>query len=568
MRGMRVIERVPPAVRHRASRLGVSALIVLSLGVIALLAAVATTSARASLGPHVVDLRLSMDHAITADLGPLGRLVLDSPAPWPLGVEADVGEIPAGLAAVDSPLAGLDADVASYAAFFSQPGATLERAAWALGTALTARTMLIWSVLLAGAALVLAQARRRSTAQPATRGQLTERRPTQVRPTQGRLAVVTASLAVVSLLLVPAVGLTQRPDDQGTPSSVLASIAPELSSVRLTGRLAGLVENYGGLAQEAIQDNEDFYAELSDAVVTAFEQDTAAAPSRPSAPPGVFPRPTLPQPPDVATVLLISDNHCNIGMGPVYAAMARESGAEVVLNLGDTTMGGSSVEAICVDALADHLTEVPVVVADGNHDSTTTGEQEAARGWRVLDGGVIEVAGLRILGDRDPRLTSVTLGYRDYTTREELADGLQAAACANVSDPGTPWQDSTDQEGWVDILAIHDPFVGARAMPSGCVVLELTGHLHRRIGPVQEGLGLLYVTPSSGGAAPGIIPIGPLQADATATVLRYDRANKRPLALREIRMAPDGTAGLGEWETFPAMPTEPVVADLSARASD
>lgn len=267
-------------------------------------------------------------------------------------------------------------------------------------------------------------------------------------------------------------------------------------------------------------------------------------------------------------MLLISDNHCNIGMGPVYAAMARESGAEVVLNLGDTTMGGSSVEAICVDALADHLTEVPVVVADGNHDSTTTGEQEAARGWRVLDGGVIEVAGLRILGDRDPRLTSVTLGYRDYTTREELADGLQAAACANVSDPGTPWQDSTDQEGWVDILAIHDPFVGARAMPSGCVVLELTGHLHRRIGPVQEGLGLLYVTPSSGGAAPGIIPIGPLQADATATVLRYDRANKRPLALREIRMAPDGTAGLGEWETFPAMPTEPVVADLSARASD
>ncbi|PFG20048.1 metallophosphoesterase [Serinibacter salmoneus] len=557
MRRVQVIERVQPLVRRWIPRLTRAAGIVLSLGVVALIASIATTTARASLGPHVVDLHLSADHAITVDLGPLGRLVLDSPAPWPLGVWADVGEIPAGLSAVDSPLAGLDADVAAYAAFFSQPGATLERAAWALGTALTARTVLIWSLLLAAAALWLFLTRRRSTALPTPR-----------RPAEGRLAVATASLAVVSLALVPAVGLTQRQADQGTPSAVLASIAPELSSVRLTGRLAGLVENYGGLAQEAIEDNETFYADLRDAVVTAFQQDTALAPSRPSAPPGVFPRPTLSQVPDVATVLLISDNHCNIGMGPVYAAMARESGAEVVLNLGDTTMGGSSVEAVCVDALADHLTEVPVVVADGNHDSTTTGEQEAARGWQVLDGGVIEVAGLRILGDRDPRLTSVTLGYRDYTTREELAQGLEGAACAGVAEPGTPWALSADREGWVDILAIHDPFVGARVMPSGCVVLELTGHLHRRVGPVQEGLGLLYVTPSSGGAAAGIIPIGPLQADATATVLRYDRANKRPVALREVRMTPDGAAALGEWETFPAMPTQPVVADLSARASD
>ena len=91
--------------------------------------------------------------------------------------------------------------------------------------------------------------------------------------------------------------------------------------------------------------------------------------------------------------------------------------------------------------------------------------------------------------------------------------------------------------------------------------------LHRRVGPFQQGLGLFYGMASSGGATAGQLTLGTLPAQATVSVLLYDRANQRPAALREVRIDPDQAVTLTPWEAFPEMPTTSVDADLSPAAS-
>ncbi|GMA30925.1 hypothetical protein GCM10025875_09170 [Litorihabitans aurantiacus] len=418
------------------------------------------------------------------------------------------------------------------------------------------------------------------------------------------------ALAVVA---VPVVGVLATPTERGRPSQVLAEIGGPMAGARVTGRLGALVDTYGERAIATLRSNDAYYDEVRENVVQAYADDPAplaprvplrpfavagadepdtdeeaadadatdettdgeqptggdasgdasgedadgrAAGASPSSTPSPSPRE---EEPDEVTLVLISDNHCNTGMGRVMGEVARQAEADVVLNIGDTTMGGSGPEALCVDALASELRDFPVVVADGNHDSLLTGDQERAQGWTVLDGGVVEVEGLRIVGDRDPRLTSVTLGDREFATKPEAAQVLVDAACAG--------HDPDDPSTRVDILAIHDPYVGNRVMPSGCVVLELSGHLHRRVGPFQEGLGVMFGMSSSGGATAGQLTLGELPATATIGVLRYDRANKRPTALREVLIDPDRSVRLTPWEAFPEPPTTPVLADLSPAAS-
>ena len=520
--------------------------IVLLTGLLALTFGLFTASADTRLGPHEARISTNVSQVIRLDLGPLGSLELPSPAPWPLGVQVDVGEIPATLTELENPLQSLSGDVAAYAAFFADPEIAVRDAVGALVSDALRRTVLVWSVLLIVVAI----------GQLGAGGLLrSEMRDKLRRAGVAPLAAATA-LAVVA---VPVSAALQARPATGRPSVVLTELGGPLAEARVSGQVAVLLDTYGERALEEVRKNEEFYDGLAANVRAAYANDDEPLEPRPPIPPLLPPQiaPVLEGPPeDPIALMVFSDVHCNTGIATALGEIARQSQADIILNAGDTTLGGSSVESICVDSLARALpADVPVVVADGNHDSRDTSQQEARVGWQVLEGSVVDVEGVRIVGDVDSRLTSVTLGNHEYQTRGEAADVLRTAACEAV--------DPDDPDDYVDIMLLHDPYTGARVMSSGCVGLEISGHLHRRVGPVQQGLGLLYLNDTSGGAASGTVPIGPLQATAYATVIQYDRATREPVALREVAMFPDQSVELRAWERFPSRPTELVVADLS-----
>ncbi|MBX9246084.1 metallophosphoesterase [Actinotalea ferrariae] len=411
-----------------------------------------------------------------------------------------------------------------------------------------------------------------------------------------------------------------------------------LEGARITGRLAGVIDTYGGYVVDAYRSNEEFYDAARDDLEVAWaereEADHALAAARQAMMPGdqggpsddatrattpsaTTPGPTTPSattpsattpgsgPADGAgqqasdgegpaapdaqqdgsqqeeqdqqdeqdeqderdeqgggqeeqeedaereedgdaaepvVLLVVSDLHCNVGMARVIRAAAELSGARVVLNAGDTTVNGTAVEEYCVDAFADAVPDgVDLVVADGNHDSDQTSAQERQSGATVLDGEVVEVAGLRILGDSDPNATRIGVGT------VPVGEESIGAAARRIADLAC-------DDGDVDLLLVHNPNVGNLALDEGCVPAQVSGHQHRRLGPVRFGQGVRYVNSSTAGAAHGQATIGPLNGVAEMTVLRWDPETRSMLDHRLVRVSPDGSVDVGFAIRWPGAP--------------
>lgn len=539
--------RQRPATRQTLR--GIVAVVV--TGLLALMVGVSTAHVEAPLGPHEAAYDVTLDQEVRLDLGPLGAVILESPLPWPLGVDVVVAEIPAGeLQDGDSPLPGLLADVEAYAQLFTVPEAAVADAAYALVADALGRTVVGWSLLLAALAV----------GRLASRGRLREElKAGLARPGVTPLVAATA-LAAAAIVVAPAV---DREAPEGRPIAALAGTA--LEGTRVTGRLGEVVDTYGGVVREAFDANAAFYDALSDGLTAAYRaDDEPRAPSGPpdpvadadetaehappsaaeedgSAEPSAEPteEPSIPTPEPV-TFLHVSDLHCNVGMADVIARAVELSGAEAVLDTGDTVISGTSVESFCINAFAGALDgAVPWVVATGNHDSVTTAEQERSVGFTVLDGTPVDVAGVRVLGDTDPTLTSIGAG-----TVPERAE--------TVAQMGERLADTACDDGDVDVLLVHNPRAGEAVMESGCVPLQLSGHWHRTVGPEMFGNGVRYVSTSSGGGAGGGATMGPLQSEAQMTVVRIDAATGTPLDHRIIAFTPDATVTLGQWRAFPS----------------
>lgn len=555
---------------------------ILVAGLVSLAFGVTTAQFTGSLGPHVAQYSTTLNSEVTVDMGPLGALIIDSPLPLGLGADVVVKEIPIELASASiNPVAGLTADLSSYSQFLANPEAAIRDAAMGLVRDAVGRSVLAWTVLLALVAL----------GRLASHGVLREAARSAWR--QQGVPAMTIGLALA--LIVPLVATATRGSGGvGRPSEVLAGTP--LAEARITGRLGSLVDFYGGYVVDAITENQEFYEE-----VEANLRAEYAAEPQPLAPTGVpemvptidpvsddptatadatadatsEPTEEPDEPasedataadaaeeteesvePDPVTITMVTDLHCNVGMAPVVGAVVELSESDVVLNAGDTVMGGTSVESVCVNAFADGIPDgVPVVVADGNHDSETTAGQEEARGWTVLRGEPVEIAGLTILGDRDPMLTSLgapTHPQRDETF-EEMSARLNEVAC-EAAEAGDP----------IDILLVHNMRAAQAGLDSGCVGLTLNGHLHRRIGPWQSGLGIQYLSASTAGATKDTPTIGPLQNTATITIIRWDRANDVPMDFRVVTFGVDRTVTIGEWLSFPPRSETPV--DLEAPA--
>ncbi|MCZ2261868.1 metallophosphoesterase family protein [Isoptericola sp. QY 916] len=506
---------------------------------------VSTATAELGFGPHEAVYSVTNDSLVVVDLGPLGTLEIDSPLPLGLGVDVVVKEIPADLTTVGAAntLTALSQDLESYLQFFSSPDVAVRSVALALVE------NALWRSLGAAAALVAVGFGVRWLLGPGRRRELAD----AMAPRTGE---ITAGVAVVALVVTTVSSGAAGSTAQGQPASpVFAGTA--LEGARITGRLAGVIDTYGGQLVKLYEDNEEFYASADDdlsaawdarlaseaaasatAAGTQFASPGPAEPTAPVAPPRALPSGGPEDEP--VTFVVISDLHCNTGMTPLIRTTIERSGADVVLNAGDTTMNGTSVEKVCVDSFASAVPRgVPMVVSDGNHDSQVTSDQEAAHGQKILDGQVLDVEGVRILGDRDALETRVGVGTNVARERtpEQQSEDLAATACE-------------DRDG-VDLLLIHTPSVGLDALETGCVPFQVSGHTHSRSGPEQVGQGVRYVNGSTAGAAPNQPTVGPLHGTAEMTVLRFDPATRRMMDVQVVSVTPDGTATVGEREPVP-----------------
>jgi predicted phosphodiesterase len=515
---------------------------------VCLLFGVTTATADLSLGPHTARYEMTLGGAVTVDLGPLGSLQIDSPA-GPLGVDVTVSEIPADLTEIDraTTLDGLQQDLQGYLQFFGSPETTVASVVRALVVDALRRTLvaLVAVVLLSlGLRGLLGRARRRELA-------------AWLAP---RAAEVTVGVVVVAVVVGALSADDVEPGERGVPTSpVFAGTA--LEGARITGRLAGVIDTYGAELLGLYRQNEKFYDDARTALVAAWqEQESAetqqalrealaagtdalgalAAEPAATASPGASPSPS-PSPPageEPVHLLVISDVHCNTSMAPLVREVATRADVDVVLNAGDTTMNGTAVEKVCVDAFASTRPPgVPMVVSDGNHDSVTVSEAERANGETVLAGEVVEVAGVRILGDRDPHETRVGGGTTTVESAVEEGRRLRDVAC---------------DDGDVDLLLIHTPSVGDAAMHSGCVPFQVSGHTHTRFDPVPFGQGVRYVNGSTAGAAPHEPTVGPLRGTAEMTLLEYDPAQGRVARWKLVEVRRDATASVGPWQEVPA----------------
>ena len=121
----------------------------------------------------------------------------------------------------------------------------------------------------------------------------------------------------------------------------------------------------------------------------------------------------------------------------------------------------------------------------------------------------------------------------------------------NYEAAGTRLADVACQAKDVEIFMVHTPKVGAVPMASGCVPYQISGHMHRRIGPDFVGEGIRYVNSSSGGAVLNKVTIGPLNGTAEMTLLTYDRANKTMVSMQVISVTTKATAIVGAPLRFP-----------------
>ncbi|HLR27563.1 MAG TPA: metallophosphoesterase, partial [Ruania sp.] len=563
---------------RRSIRAGLAFLVT---GLLAITVGVLTADYSGSLGPNEAEYSVRLNDEIRIDLGPIGALILDSPLPLHLGVNVQVGEIPVELATPESdPIEGLKADLTSYTQFFSDPQPAIREAANGLISDALARSTLFWCVLL----MLVACGRL------AAHGALRD----AVKEAFGRREVAALSVAVA--VVVAGVPLTEQmrgSGDVGRTSPVLAGTP--LENARITGRLATLVDYYGGMVRDAIQENDEFYAAAKKNLLAAFDADAAGGATSPSsgsgqgsASPGATPTASSGTPQDgetgeseseeseagegekgesqsgegesgdgeaaeaqqedeTITGVMVTDLHCNIGMAGLIGATVEQSDADLILDGGDTVMAGTSVESYCIRAFDQGFgnLDVPVVFADGNHDSHTTLEQEIDAGWIALQGEPVEVAGLRILGDTDPTLSS--LGVPTHQTRDEtvleMGERLATTGC-DLKKAGTP----------VDVLLIHSPYAGRQILEADCAPVSLSGHLHRRVGPRQVGWGTQYISDSTGGAGKGQPTVGPLNNPAAITVIRWDAETKLPIDFRIITVGTDTSVEIGDWTPWPPQP--------------
>ena len=343
-----------------------------------------------------------------------------------------------------------------------------------------------------------------------------------------RLVWTTAGLALAGAAVASLVVLRRRREPLiavgittalmlGTAGLGAATWRPEaLSQPTYTGLLVNATSLIGG-AEDIAARFDAYRASLEDLVanVGSLYSTISALP----APAGDD---------DTVALLHVSDLHLNPAGFDLVRQVVDQFQVDGVLDTGDITDWGSGPENQLINRVGG--LDVPYLYIRGNHDSATTGALIAAQpNATVLDDSAAEVAGISVVGARDPRFTPDKSTGDDDAGDDVLVESGEELA-EFVDDLATP----------PAIAMVHDP---KQAPPlDGSVPVVLAGHTHEReVSRLDDGT-LLMVQGSTGGAGLRALQ-GEYPEPLTCTVLYLDAETGELRAYDEITLG-----GLGETE--------------------
>lgn len=423
----------------------------------------------APVGPFTADLSLrpALSGSTVVAVPPLGELELDTHA-GPVRLQVRVAQLR------DDAARSIVADPARLAGLGDRVSSDLRAGV----VELVLRTLL---VTVAGAALL---------------GLLVFRR--------WRATAAAAGSGLVALLL--AAGVTAATADEGA-----------LAEPRYTGLLASAPTAVGDV-RDIVARFDAYQLQLGRLVANVSELYAVTSEL-----------PVLAADDDNLRVLHVSDLHLNPGAFGVIRSVVDQFAVDLVVDTGDSTDFGSTAENRFLTGMS--RVGAPYAWIRGNHDSTATqAAAEQLDGVTVLDGGeVVEVAGVRLMGQGDPRFTP------DKTTRDDDAPTTVLSAVGNALREA--YEDAGDEPP--SVVLVHDPLSAEPLV--GTAPLVLAGHAHERRVEVEDGTTVM-VQGSTGGAGLRALE-GEDPTPITLTVLYLDRTSGELQAYDEITLG-----GLGDNE--------------------
>ncbi|GAA2111240.1 hypothetical protein GCM10009841_33900 [Microlunatus panaciterrae] len=390
------------------------------------------------LGPHQTIFSANYSGEIKLNLGPFGNAYLrDNYAP--IGVEIKVG----GVGKSSGNGAGFFSEqtLAAYSGLFTDPQETVRGVAERLLEDAALEAMKAEMVLLT--AFALWTHRRRFLREPVAR-----------RTGLGRTTVtyfVVASVCIGSILAPPERSQDVRIEVAVAEGTPLEGVT--VDSVLLSDLLDRGIK---GLTLLAERQQKAMKAYIEGATDEFIRQQLQVVPAGP----------------DETQMLGFSDLHCNIAMTEIIRRLAAIVEPSMIISSGDDTVNGTAAERGCVTREATIARNIPFVVAGGNHDSDITEAQMKRAGMRVLSGAVIDVNGVKVLGDDDPELNkpfSIERTMQRPETEEQLGKRMLTQATGKD----------------VDVLLIHQPLASVviATAPNPPAKLIMWGHYHAQDGP-------------------------------------------------------------------------------------